>query len=177
MNNSTRALMRNVQLFATDVDGILTDGSVTYSSAGEELKTFHIQDGLGFKLLQASGIKTALITGRNSAMVERRAKELGIDYLIQGRDDKAVALRELAQSLSIDLQNCAYAGDDLPDLGALLSAGMSFTAADAHPLVRKHSLMVCELPGGRGAFRQMCEALLEARGELELVYQKFGMTS
>ena len=111
-----------VKLLALDVDGVLTDGRIYYGNRGEELKAFNIKDGLGIKLLQRSGVQVAIITGRQSEIVARRARELGIDAVVQGREDKLVALRELCGQLQLGLEQCAYMGDDLPDLGAIAAA-------------------------------------------------------
>src|SRR6056300_1397979 len=110
---ASRANLTKIRLVVLDVDGVLTDGRLTYDSNGLESKSFSIKDGLGIKLLQKHGIAVAIITGRVSAMVDRRAKELGIDILIQGREDKLSALDELIAEHEIDLDHCAYMGDDL----------------------------------------------------------------
>ena len=115
---SDLARAARVQLLALDVDGVMTDGRILYTSSGDELKAFNIRDGLGIKLLQKAGVQVAIITGRSSPMVERRAHELGISRVIQGREDKRVALRELAAEAGMELARCAYMGDDLPDLRA-----------------------------------------------------------
>lgn len=157
---------KNIRLLTLDVDGVMTDGSVTYSSDGQELKTFNIKDGLGIKLVQQAGIRTAIITGRHSTCVERRARELGIANLIQGREDKLTALEALCRELDLPLDACAYMGDDLPDLCAIRAAGLGLTVADAVAPVRDAADWCSDLPGGRGAVRQACEWLLELRGEL-----------
>lgn len=125
-----------VQLLALDVDGVLSDGRVTYASDGSELKSFNIKDGLGIKLLQRCGVQVAIITGRRSDMVARRARELGIVELMEGRDDKLNALQELCARLGLTLAECAYMGDDLPDLAAIRAAGLGLTVADAVTDVR-----------------------------------------
>ena len=174
LNNNLRAQMKRIKLFATDVDGILSEGTVVYGSDGSEHKSFHIQDGLGLKLLQNSGVEIAIITGRVSAMVERRARELGIRHLVQGREDKLEALEGLASELNLGISECAYAGDDLPDLAAIVAAGVGFTVADAHPVVRQNADLITKLGGGRGAVREMCELVLDAKGELQNIYQRYG---
>ena len=155
----------SIRLLALDVDGVLTDGSVTYSSDGHELKTFNIKDGLGIKLIQQAGIRTAIITGRQSSCVERRARELGITDLIQGREDKLTALEALCRQLGLSLADCAYMGDDLPDLRAIAAAGLGLTVADAVTAVREAADWCSGLPGGRGAVREACEWLLDLRGQ------------
>ncbi len=156
-----------------DVDGVLTDGRITYTSAGEELKSFNIKDGLGIKLLQREGIQVAIITGRNSPMVERRAEELGIDHIVQGREDKYQALCELSESTKIALDQMAYMGDDLPDLTAVMQAGLGITVADGHASLRDVATLVTRLPGGAGAVREACEWLLNQRGALNSIIRSY----
>ena len=122
---------KNLQLLALDVDGVLSDGRLYYTDQGEEFKSFNIRDGLGIKLLQRAGITVAIITGRTSAMVTRRAAELGIAHVVQGREDKLEALLDLCGNLKIDLSNVAYMGDDLPDRKAIMAVGLGATVADA----------------------------------------------
>jgi 3-deoxy-D-manno-octulosonate 8-phosphate phosphatase (KDO 8-P phosphatase) len=164
---------RAIKLLALDVDGVLTDGRIYYGANGEELKAFHIKDGLGIKLLQRDNIVVAIITGRSSAMVDRRAKELGIEHVVQGREDKLVALRELCDTLDISLDVCAYMGDDLPDLPAVSAAGLGLTVADASAGVVSESDWQSTLPGGCGAVREACNFLLRARGTLGRLEQDF----
>ena len=115
MNSVSTTLASKVTLVAFDVDGVMTDGKITYTSSGEETKSFDIRDGLGIKLLSQAGIKVAIITGRHSPMVKQRALDLGVDDVIQGREDKLCALRELADQQGLGLDASAYMGDDLPD--------------------------------------------------------------
>lgn len=156
-----------VKLLALDVDGVLTDGRIFYGNDGEELKAFNIKDGLGIKLLQRAGVSVAIITGRQSRIVDRRAQELGIEHVIQGREDKKTALLELCSILSLELEDCAYMGDDLPDLSAICAAGLGLTVADGNATVRAAAHWQSQLGGGCGAVREACEFILRARGELE----------
>jgi 3-deoxy-D-manno-octulosonate 8-phosphate phosphatase (KDO 8-P phosphatase) len=158
-----------LRLLALDVDGVLTDGQIIYGNDGEELKAFSIKDGLGIKLVQRAGLQVAIITGRDSAIVSRRAAELGIGIVVQGREDKLVALRELCDELGIPLAACAYMGDDLPDLAAIRAAGMGLTVSDAAAAVLDAADWVSSRPGGAGAVREACEMILAARGDLERV--------
>ena len=163
----------SIALLTLDVDGILTDGRVTYDSNGQELKSFNIKDGLGIKLIQKAGIRTAIMTGRVSPVVERRSRELGINYVIQGREDKGTALGELSRESGIALEYIAYAGDDLPDYQALKLAGVSMTVADAHPEIIAIADWVAPLSGGCGAVRQMCDLLLQAKGKYDFATGDF----
>jgi len=154
-----------LKLIAMDVDGVLTNGSVTYDSNGVEYKSFSIKDGLGIKLLQQAGLRVAIITGRSSPMVERRAAELGITDVIQGREDKLTALLEMAALTGCTLDEAAYMGYDLPDLAAVKHAAHGACPADAVDLVRDAADYVTKTPGGQGAVREWAETLLRARGE------------
>jgi 3-deoxy-D-manno-octulosonate 8-phosphate phosphatase (KDO 8-P phosphatase) len=154
-----------IRLLALDVDGVLTDGILHYDATGAEQKSFSVRDGLGIKLLQRAGITIAIISGRRSQPVLTRAAELGIAHVIVGRDDKLTALQELCARLNVRLDEAAYMGDDLPDLAAIQAAGLGLTVADAaHPVLAAahwHS----QAAGGRGAVREACEMLLQARGQ------------
>jgi 3-deoxy-D-manno-octulosonate 8-phosphate phosphatase (KDO 8-P phosphatase) len=156
---------RAIRLLALDVDGVLTDGRIYYGNQGEELKAFNIKDGLGIKLLQRAGIEVAIITGRKSEIVARRAGELGITTVIQGREDKCEALLELCKSLDLRMAECAYMGDDLPDLAAIRSCGLGLTVADASASVQRAAAWRSTLAGGCGAVREACEFILHARGQ------------
>lgn len=154
---------KKIHLVVMDVDGVLTDGSLYYSSTGEEFKRFNIKDGLGIKLLQRAGIQTAIITGRISTMVEKRASELGIELLVQGREDKLSALKELTRGLEISLDRVAYIGDDLPDLSAIRAVGLGVTVADGDAQVAKHADLQTKTVGGKGAVRELAELILAAQ--------------
>ena len=153
---------KNLQLLALDVDGVLSDGRLYYTDQGEEFKSFNIRDGLGIKLLQRAGITVAIITGRTSAMVTRRAAELGIAHVVQGREDKLEALLDLCGNLKIDLSNVAYMGDDLPDRKAIMAVGFGATVADAASDVAAIADWQSRLPGGQGAVRELAEAWLRS---------------
>ena len=150
-----------ITLLVLDVDGVMSDGKVTYTSDGAELKSFNIKDGVGIKRIQKAGIQTAIITGRVSPMVERRATELGIHHLIQGREDKLKALTELLISLSIELKDVAYMGDDLPDIEAIANAGIGACPADAAAAVLKQADWISSLKGGEGCVREFCDHILD----------------
>ena len=153
---------KNLQLLALDVDGVLSDGRLYFTDQGEEFKSFNIRDGLGIKLLQRAGITVAIITGRTSAMVTRRAAELGIAHVVQGREDKLEALLDLCVNLEIDLSNVAYMGDDLPDRKAIMAVGLGATVADAASDVVAIADWQSRLPGGQGAVRELAEAWLRS---------------
>lgn len=150
-----------IKLLVMDVDGVMTDGKVTYSSDGDELKSFNIKDGVGIKRVQQAGIQTAIITGRVSPMVERRATELGINHLVQGREDKLTALRELLGTLQIELRNVAYMGDDLPDVDAIVSCGLGACPANAARDVLSKADWIASRNGGEGCVRELCDHILD----------------
>lgn len=162
-----------VRLLALDVDGVLTDGLIYYGNSGEELKTFNIKDGLGIKLLQKAGVRVAVITGRQSQIVVRRAQELGIEDVVQGREDKRQALLELCQRHGISMEECAYMGDDLPDLGAITAAGLGMTVADATATVHDAAQWRSRFNGGCGAVREACEFILSAKGKWPALAEEF----
>lgn len=157
-------LARDIRLAVFDVDGVFTDGRLYYGAEGEQLKAFHVRDGVGIKALRAAGIATAVITGRNSEMVNRRMQELGVEHVQQGREDKGDALQELVDRLGLELGQVAYTGDDTPDISAMQKAALAFTVNDAHPDVVRAADWRTSAPGGRGAVREICDLLLDARG-------------
>lgn len=165
--------LRPIRLLALDVDGVLSDGTLYFTSDNQEMKTFSILDGLGIKWLMNSGIEVAIITGRISNMVSKRCQDLGIQHVTQGREDKLTALNELASSLGLGLGEIAYMGDDLPDLGAIVSAGVGFTVPNGHHFVRKHADYCTQANGGHGAVREVCELILEAQGKLDNILNSY----
>ncbi len=159
----TRGAWARIRLFAMDVDGVLTDGTLFVSSDGTESKGFSIIDGLGLKLLIASGLELAWISGRQSGATARRAAELKIPHVIQGRHDKLAALRELAASLGIALRDCAYMGDDVIDAPAIAAAGIGISVPTALPPALAAAACVTRRLPGHGAVREVCDLLLAAR--------------
>jgi 3-deoxy-D-manno-octulosonate 8-phosphate phosphatase (KDO 8-P phosphatase) len=158
---------RQVQLLTLDVDGILTDGSLLLSEAGETLKTFNTLDGLGIKLLRQAGIEVAFITGRGSPIVSTRAKALGINHVYQHCEDKWRAVSELQNLLNIDAAATAHMGDDLPDLGAMALGDFAITVPNAHPLLHERADYCTTRAGGHGAVREACDVILFAKGLLD----------
>lgn len=156
-------LAARLRLLVLDVDGVLTDGALLFGARGEVLKVFHVRDGHGIKLLQTAGLEVAVISGRRSAAVTRRCRELGIRHVFQGVDDKVRALDKLLARLGLSVGQMACVGDDTPDIPLFARAGLSVAVADAHPLARAAAHRVTSLPGGRGAVREVCDWLLEAR--------------
>ena len=156
-----------IRLLVLDVDGVLTDGRLYYGGDEVELKAFHIQDGHGLKMLRESGIEVAIITGRTSQAVERRAQNLGVQYVYQGVGDKLAVFEQLLAQLGLSAAAAAGMGDDLPDLPILRRCGLAVTVPEAPALVRSHAHYVTSLHGGSGAVREVCELLMQAQGTLE----------
>ena len=152
---------------AFDVDGVLTDGNITYTNKGDEIKSFNAQDGSAIKRLLANGIEVALITGRASPMVERRAAELGIRHLYAGAADKLDALNRLLAKLGLDAGACAYVGDDLPDLPVLKAVGLPISVPNGQPEARAAAHHITERAGGAGAASDVCRLILTARARPE----------
>ncbi|MGB2248083.1 MAG: KdsC family phosphatase [Alcanivorax sediminis] len=155
---------QNLRLMAFDVDGVMTDGRIYFTQEGEAIKVFHTLDGHGLKKLAASGVTLAIITGRNTPMVAKRAADLGIQHVIQGREDKGVALADLADQLGIAASETGYAGDDEPDVSALEWARLSFAPANAHECAKQAADHHTQRRGGEGAVREICDAILAQRG-------------
>ena len=153
-----------IRLFAMDVDGVLTDGSIYVSSDGAEMKRFSVLDGMGLARLRQAGVAVAWISGRESGATTRRAAELKIAHLVQGRTDKLAALQELAARLRRRPAACAYMGDDDIDAPALAWAGIGISVPGAMPAALKAADYVTRRPAGRGAVREICELLLRSRG-------------
>ncbi|SFP87943.1 KdsC family phosphatase [Pseudomonas borbori] len=156
-----------IKLAIFDVDGVLTDGKLYFLVDGSEFKTFNTLDGHGIKMLIASGVRTAIISGRTTPVVERRAKNLGIQHLYQGREDKLVVLDELLGELDLSYEHVAYLGDDLPDLPVIRRVGLGMAVASADAFVRQHAHGVTQARGGEGAAREFCELIMRAQGSLD----------
>lgn len=164
---------KNIKLLLLDVDGVLTDGKLYYGNSGEELKAFNIQDGLGIKLLQQAGIQVGIITGRVSALLQRRADELGISPVIQGREDKLTALRELLQGMNLGLNEIAFMGDDLPDLSVINIVGLGITVANASSTLTTEAAWQTRRSGGDGAVREAAEMILRAQNKFDALVEQF----
>jgi 3-deoxy-D-manno-octulosonate 8-phosphate phosphatase (KDO 8-P phosphatase) len=154
---------RDVRLLVLDVDGVLTDGRLYFSARGEELKVFHVRDGAGIVQLLKSGVQVAVISGRDSRAVEKRAAELGITWLRQGVSDKLSVLNDLLAMLNLGPQAVACVGDDSPDIPLLNAARLAIAVADAHPDVRSRAHYVTASPGGRGAVREVCDLIVKSQ--------------
>lgn len=156
-----------IRLIAFDVDGVMTDGGLYYSDSGEEFKRFNSLDGHGLKMLRASGVEIAIITGRTSRCVEARALNLGISHLYQGVENKLDAMVDLLNKLKLSRDAAAYMGDDIVDLTVMRHVGLAISVPEAPQLVREHSAYVTQRSGGHGAVREACEMIMSAQGTLD----------
>ncbi|MBD9653831.1 MULTISPECIES: HAD family hydrolase [unclassified Pseudomonas] len=156
-----------IRLAIFDVDGVLTDGKLYFLVDGSEFKTFNTLDGQGIKMLINSGVRTAIISGRKTPVVERRAQNLGIQHLYQGREDKLDVLDELLAELGLTYEQVAYLGDDLPDLPVIRRVGLGMAVASANQFVREHAHGVTQARGGEGAAREFCELIMRGQGTLD----------
>lgn len=157
---------RKIRMVILDVDGVLTDGSLYLTDGGEEIKAFNSRDGHGIKMLKATGIKVALITGRESRCVNLKAVDLGITTVYQGAKNKLPAFEALLREQELDASYCAYAGDDLIDIPVMLRCGLSITVPAAPAFVKKQADYVTRMEGGRGAVREICEMIMDAQDTL-----------
>jgi 3-deoxy-D-manno-octulosonate 8-phosphate phosphatase (KDO 8-P phosphatase) len=158
--------LADIKLLMLDVDGVLTDGRLHFSARGEAFKSFHARDGHGLKLLMQSGVIVAVASGRRSAAVTARMRELGVRHVAQGCADKVRALLAITRRLRIEPLAAACLVDDTPDLPLMAAVGFAAAVADAHPIVRSAAHWVSSAPGGAGAVRELCDALLRARSSL-----------
>lgn len=161
------ARCRRLRLLLTDVDGVMTDGTVFVLPDGSEARAFHIRDGLGIVLAQQAGLRVGLVSGRSSETVARRAAELGITLVRQGVVYKGEAVREILRAEGLAAEEAAFMGDDVNDLPAFHEVGLTAAPADAPFEVRARADMVTEAGGGRGCLREFIEAILRARGDWE----------
>jgi 3-deoxy-D-manno-octulosonate 8-phosphate phosphatase (KDO 8-P phosphatase) len=160
---------RRLKLVLTDVDGVMTDGTVLFLPGGGEARAFHVRDGMGVALAHRAGLRTGILSGRASSDVEHRARELGITVVRQGLADKEAALREVLAEQSLAAHEVAYIGDDVNDLPVMRAVGLSAAPADAPFEVRAAAEMVTDAAGGRGCLREFLEAILRARGDWDLL--------
>lgn len=172
-----RARARRIKLLLMDVDGVLTDGRIYYVPGPKgglmETKAFHSRDGLGLRLAHAAGLKTGIISGRGSPVVEHRAKELGIHFLQQGALEKLAPYQKILRAAGLRDEEVCYVGDDIVDLPILRRVGLAVGVRDGHPLLRRHAHYVTKRPGGRGAIREVLELLLAAQGKWNPVLKRY----
>lgn len=166
MDDDVRQRMRGVRLAIFDVDGVLTDGTLYFGPRGEAMKAFNIQDGNGLKLLQKAGVDTAILSGRKSAAVAKRARELAIAHVIQGTgDDKIPQFERLLGKLGLRGEQCSFMGDDIQDLAVMRRCGLAVAPSNAMESVKQAAHYVTRAHGGRGAVRELCDLVIRAREE------------
>ncbi|BCM90761.1 3-deoxy-D-manno-octulosonate 8-phosphate phosphatase KdsC [Abditibacteriota bacterium] len=169
----TPARWAGVQLLACDVDGVLTDGSLTFDSNGELIQTFYVRDGFGLVAARRAGIKIAWVSGRPSKVAKHRFDELGLDFCLLACDDKATALLDLQKQLNIGPESCCFIGDDVPDLAAFTVCGLKVAVSDAEPVVVSRADYITRARGGRGAVREIIDLMLSARGYWDMMLDMF----
>lgn len=157
--------LENIKFVITDVDGVLTDGLLHYNEQGEAIKSFHVRDGLGIKMLMESGIQVAVLSGRDSPILRKRIADLGIKLFLLGKLEKRSACLELIRQAEVNAEQTAYIGDDSVDLPAFEVCGTAFAVADAPEYIKENADYVLSLAGGKGAFREMADFILQAQGK------------
>ncbi len=163
-----------IRLAVFDIDGVFTDGRLWFSDDTRELKSFHVHDGLGMKLLSSAGVRVAILSARFSPVVTRRAAELGIELVYQDQDDKLACFQRILSALRLTPEQAAYTGDDLPDLPVLKRAGLAVGVANAHPLLHPHCHYLTRAVGGGGAVREIADLILYAQNRLDDIAARYG---
>ena len=171
--DEVHARAKKIKLVIFDVDGVMTDGGLTIGDDGQEYKTFNTQDGLGMKLLKASGVQMAIITGRTSNVVKQRSESTGVAHFYQGVEDKLEAFNDLLQKLNLKADEVAFMGDDVVDAPAMLRCGLALTVPSAHRLLKPHAHYITQAPAGRGAVREVCELIMQAQGTFDAQMAQF----
>jgi len=160
---------KNIKLLILDVDGVLTDGRLFFDNDGNEYKSFHARDGHGIKLLQQTGVQVAIISGRKSSTVALRMKNLGVDHVYQGHENKIAAFNEIIEKIGIAPEQAAHVGDDLLDLPIMIRVGLAIAVNDANFAVKERADWCTVLPGGLGAVREVCDFIMQAQGNYDSV--------
>ena len=173
MSQEAVARAARIKLMIFDVDGVLTDGGLHYGADGEMIKRFHVQDGLGIRLLQDAGIQTAIITARQTPIISRRATDLGIQHVQQGVQDKGEAFEQLLRKTGLSEEECGYAGDDWIDLPVMLRVAFAASVPNGHPEVVSRAHFVSQSYGGDGAVRNICDFILRANGHYLKTLERF----
>ncbi len=173
LNTELLARFKNIKLLVLDVDGVMTNGGLTIGDDGQEYKTFHAHDGLGMKLLKASGVEMAIITGRTSNVVKKRAESTGVAHFYQGAEDKLAAFNDLVSKSGLQASHCAFMGDDVVDLPPMLKCGLALTVPDSPALVLQYAHYVTAKSGGHGAVREICELIMQAQGTFDAQMAQF----
>lgn len=165
--------LSRIDLLLLDVDGVLAGGGIVYDDGGAQTKAFDPKDGLGIRLLMEAGIGVGIVTGRRSGALTHRCRDLGIDLVFDGIDDKAAALTDVTARTGVIAEHIAFMGDDLPDLPLMKRVGVAIAVADAHEMVIARADLVTRAAGGHGAVREICEGILKARGLWDAALRRF----
>lgn len=173
VDKNAKERAKRIKLLILDVDGVMTDGRIIIDDKGNELKFFDVRDGHGIKLLTSSGLKVALVTGRESVVVKKRAGELGIRHLYQGISDKAEICDKILKDMALMPEEAAFVGDDLIDIPAMKMVGLSVAVADSVSEAADIAHIITENKGGRGAVREVCEFILKAKGLWDVIIDKY----
>lgn len=173
MNELLIEKAKKIKCLICDVDGVLSDGLLHIDNHGNELKSFHVQDGMGLKLLMAVNIEVAIITTARNSVIDHRMDQLGIIHYFKNQVDKRAAYAQLKEKLQLQDEQFAYVGDDLPDLPLIQRVGLGVAVANAVPLVKKHASWQTQKPGGQGGVRELCDFILEAQQKTELALEKY----
>jgi len=164
---------KKLKLLILDVDGVLTDGKLFFDNQGNEYKSFHARDGHGIKLLRQTGVEVAVISGRKSNSVALRMKNLGIEHVYQGHENKRAAFNEVIEKIGITSEQAAHVGDDLLDLPIMIRVGLSIAVADANLAVKQRADWCTKLPGGHGAVREVCDFIMQAQGHFDEIVNAY----
>ena len=165
--NSTEDKAHEIRLVIFDIDGVLTNGGLHFDNEGREYKTFNSLDGHGIRMLLESGLQVAIITGRQSNLVNHRMRDLGVKMIYQGYRDKRPAFNKLLEKTGLSTDQIAYMGDDLPDLPIMSQVGLALTVQNAHAFVKQHADWISEASGGSGAVREATDFILRTQGLLD----------
>jgi 3-deoxy-D-manno-octulosonate 8-phosphate phosphatase (KDO 8-P phosphatase) len=166
-------IAKRIKLLIFDVDGVLTDGSIMLDNTGNEYKSFHVRDGYGIKMLLHAGVRVAIVTGRKSEVVERRARELGVTEVYQNCHNKILIYKKLIKKYSLSNKEIAYMGDDIVDAPIMARAGFPITVADADKEIKKYALMTTKNRGGKGAAREVTDFIIKAKGLWKRIFDEY----
>jgi 3-deoxy-D-manno-octulosonate 8-phosphate phosphatase (KDO 8-P phosphatase) len=164
--------LKSIQILLLDVDGVLTQGDIIYNDTGEQIKRFNVRDGVGIRMLKKAGIQVGIITGRTAGALRHRCENLGLDLVFEGVHDKAAVLEQICANTGVPAAAMAFMGDDLPDLSIMKKVGVPIAVADAHEMVRDAARLVTNAAGGRGAVREISEAILKAQGKWDALVRR-----
>ncbi len=173
ISDSLLQRIKRIRLLILDVDGVMTDGALVIGDDGQEYKRFFAQDGLGLTMLRSTGVEIAIITGRTSNVVKKRAEEIGVNHLYQGKRNKYEAYLELLAATGLNPEQTAFMGDDIIDLPVMTQVGLSLSVPEGHALARQHAHWLSERAGGYGAVRDACELIMTAQGTLDDQVNRF----